>query len=107
MEKLLEEINESEKGMTFGDIKFDVFAYADDLLILSSTKKGLKELIEIVERYGEKYEIKFNPEKTVYMVFYQKTTRTAVERLNDSWQGAITLDSEEVRKVSVMKYLRV
>ncbi|RMZ94723.1 RNA-directed DNA polymerase from mobile element jockey-like, partial [Brachionus plicatilis] len=46
-----------------------VVMYADDILLLTQSLKELQEAINICEKYGIQLEIKFNPEKTQYIVF--------------------------------------
>lgn len=65
IEKILQKISESNCGLNFGKTKIDVIAYADDLLLVSSNKKELQELLDIVTENGRALEIKFNPRKTI------------------------------------------
>ena len=46
--------------------------YADDIMLLSNIKSDLNKLLKIVEEYGYNYGMKFNPEKTMIMVFSDK-----------------------------------
>ena len=41
--------------------------YADDVVILSPSAKGLQRLINICAAYGDSHDIKFNHAKTVCM----------------------------------------
>ena len=50
--------------------------YADDIIILSHTKRGINKLLRLIEEYGSKYEIKFNAAKTYYMVFNKNARLT-------------------------------
>jgi hypothetical protein len=53
-----------------------VLLYADDMITLSHTKRGVNKLLRLIEEYGSKYEIKFNPAKTYYMVFNKNARLT-------------------------------
>jgi hypothetical protein len=44
--------------------KIDIIVYADNILLISTTKRGLQTQLEAVEEYGNQYEIKYNPKKT-------------------------------------------
>ena len=43
--------------------------YANELTLLTSTRYGLKVLIEICEQYADDYCVKFNSAKSMYLVF--------------------------------------
>ncbi|RNA42314.1 RNA-directed DNA polymerase from mobile element jockey-like [Brachionus plicatilis] len=107
IEEILIDITKSESGIKLSTVKIDVIAYADDLLLISQTKKVLQSLLEIVTYHGTKLEIKFNPSKTVYIIFSCKKTRTAADRRDDWWQDELTLEREKIRRVTSMKYLGV
>ena len=48
----------------------NAFGYADDIVILSPTCKGLKLMIKICEDYADEYKILFNPDKCTLLIFY-------------------------------------
>ena len=75
--------------------------YADDLIILSHTKKGFNKLLRLIEEYGSKYEIKFNAAKTYNMVFNKNARLTKLGKKNEEIQldpslcgGKISLRNE-------------
>ncbi|CAF0945202.1 unnamed protein product [Brachionus calyciflorus] len=107
LEDLLDKIVKNKNGVYLGKVKLDVIAYADDLLLISDTKKGMQELLKIVEEYGCDFEMKFNPEKTTFLIFNQKFTRTAKDRKEDIWQAQLVLQNEEITRVNSIKYLGV
>ena len=45
-----------------------VIAFADDLILISSTLSGLQSLMDICVRYGYKHNLKFNHNKTQYLI---------------------------------------
>ena len=45
-----------------------VIAFADDLILLSSTLSGLQSLVDIGVRYGYSHNLKFNHTKTQYLI---------------------------------------
>ncbi|RNA13759.1 hypothetical protein BpHYR1_015289 [Brachionus plicatilis] len=48
---------------------FHSIVYADEILLINTTKKALQNQLNIVEKYGDEFEIKYNARKTVLMVF--------------------------------------
>ncbi|CAF1117913.1 unnamed protein product, partial [Brachionus calyciflorus] len=107
IEKIIEKISKSDLGIKLNKIKMDILAYADDLLLISSNKKELQEMLDIVTETGRELEIKFNPEKTLYTVLNKKTIRKRNEKIFDRWQDKLTLDECEIEEVNCIKYLGV
>ena len=54
-------------GCNFNSEMINNIAYADDMSLLSSSPKGLQKAINICEEYGKKYDIIFNPKKSMCM----------------------------------------
>ena len=104
-EKILNQVSSSPFGIKFGSIKLDIIAYADDLLLITSTKRELQELLDIVASNGRELEIKFNPSKTVYLIMNRKLARKANEVKEDWWQNELTIDGDKINKVTSLKYL--
>ena len=40
--------------------------------MVSTTKSGIQKILDHIEEYGHIFEIKYNPEKTSFMIFNQK-----------------------------------
>ena len=53
--------------------------YADDLILISTTKIGIKKQLIIVENYCTQFGIKYNPEKTEYCIFNRTLKRPREE----------------------------
>ncbi|CAF1085401.1 unnamed protein product [Brachionus calyciflorus] len=106
-EKILRKISESEYRVRINKVKIDVIAYADDILLVSSIKRGLQELLDKVNVSGNELEIKFNPSKTIFIIFNHKIKRSASDRRDDSWQEPLKLTGEIIVKVESTKYLGV
>ena len=69
LEKLLDKAN---VGFSIDDVRVNNLFYADDILLIANTKEELERLLNITEEYGLKNEIKFNPDKTNYILcFFQ------------------------------------
>ena len=67
----------------------------------------MQEILKIVEEYGCDFEMKFSPEKTTFLIFNQKFTRTAKDRKEDIWLAQLVLQNEEITRVNSIKYLGV
>nr|XP_047124191.1 uncharacterized protein LOC124806930 [Hydra vulgaris] len=68
-ENLLEKIvSESKVGTSINGIYTGIIAYADDIVLQSSTISGLQSLINIVQKYGLSNFIKLNTEKTEFLI---------------------------------------
>jgi hypothetical protein len=107
IDELIKQVESSDAGVKINKRKLDIVVYADDILLMSTTKKGLQEQINITQQFGETNEISYNPSKTILMVFNKKTTRTAQEMRSDSWQENVKLNGTNIEQVSQMKYLGV
>ncbi|CAF0805401.1 unnamed protein product [Brachionus calyciflorus] len=103
MDKLMSDIESLEHGVSFGDLKVDIIVYADDILLIIETRNGLREQLNCVTEYGKENEIKFNPNKSVFMVFNKST----LNRMEDRWQGPLELAGNRINQVTCMKYLGV
>lgn len=68
MEPLSDELNKSGIGINIGNLKLNHLMYADDVLIICDNIADLNKLLEITSEYGLKYELKFNPNKTQFMI---------------------------------------
>ena len=79
--------------------------YADDIIILSHTKRGINKLLRLIEEYGSKYEIKFNAAKTYYMIFNKNAKLTKLGKKSEQIQTEPSLCGSKISKVSEMRYL--
>ena len=63
-------LSKTKVGCALGQIMVNHLAYADDLVILSPSAKGLHKLLNICSDYGEEHDIMFNNKtKTGMYVF--------------------------------------
>ena len=69
MDGLFENLEKSGVGCHMGNHYTGGIGYADDLSLLTTTRSGLKVLIEICEQYADDYCVKFNSAKSMYLVF--------------------------------------
>ncbi|CAF0747720.1 unnamed protein product [Brachionus calyciflorus] len=62
----------------------------------------MKRLLKITERYGEEYEIKFNPKKTNYIIFFNKLFENETDD-----NSILKFQDEEIKRVESIKYLGI
>ena len=73
--------NNNQHGIVINGITYNVFAYADDLLLASTTVTGLQSLIDLSVSQIEKCGLRFNPKKTICMC-YGKNPFTTLPKWN-------------------------
>jgi hypothetical protein len=69
MDDLIKELEISGDGCYIGHIFFGALGYADDLTLLAPAVQALARMLKVCERYGIKYDIRFNAKKTVCICF--------------------------------------
>ena len=72
MDGLSDILCRTECGCTMGGRMLNHLMYADDLVLLSPSAKGLQRLVDICAAYGDIHDIKFNHAKTVCMYLPSK-----------------------------------
>ena len=101
VDAITEPLKASRIGCSMANTLVNHLYYADDLVLLAPTQKGLQELINICIKYSERHDILFNTKKTVCMHFappsYQRVHRAP----------KLSLNSDVLKNVSVYKYLGV
>ena len=63
-------------------------------------------MLKVVEKYGKDKQIKFNPSKTVFLVFNDKIRRAKQIELEDS-MTKLKLDGQFIDRVYEIKYLGI
>ena len=69
MDRLSVTLSKTKVGCALGKLMVNHLAYADDLVILSPSAKGLQKLLNICSEYGEEHDIMFNHTKMECMSF--------------------------------------
>ncbi|CAL4204669.1 unnamed protein product, partial [Meganyctiphanes norvegica] len=62
-------LNKLPIGCKLGDLLINHLMYADDLVLISPSTRGLYELIAECQNYGIEFDILFNPKKSATMFF--------------------------------------
>ena len=77
---------------------FNGLAYADDIVLLSTSKEGLQKALDITEKYCEKWRLTVNHTKTKSMIF---------SRGNQRIQTTFKINGVELENVKEFKYLGI
>lgn len=94
---LIDELSHLTGGIIIGGKSYNVFCYADDILLTSVTVTGLQMLIDHSNNYITKHGLRFNPGKTQCISFGKSTL------INRKW----TLNNEELKQVKAISYLGI
>jgi len=93
-QELIHLLNSEICCITIEGSNFNVFCYADDILLASTTPTGLQSLIDISVAYINKHGLRFNPSKTTCLVYGKHTFTTApqweIEGTNLAIEDGIT-----------------
>ena len=65
---LVNELQNCDSGICIGSVKYNIYCYADDLLLSSTTVTGLQHLINKANSVISKIGLKFNPQKTECLI---------------------------------------
>ncbi|RMZ99707.1 RNA-directed DNA polymerase from mobile element jockey-like, partial [Brachionus plicatilis] len=98
VEDLIKEIESKKLGTKIHNLYTGIIMYADDILLLMPSIKELQEALYICEKYGINNEIKFNANKTQFIIFGKKT------KIQESKPE---MYNEEIKMVEKIKYLGV
>ncbi len=66
---LTENLSNSSGGLRIKKTSYNVFIYADDLLLISTTVSGLQTLIKCDNHYITEHRLAFNASKTSHVIF--------------------------------------
>lgn len=97
VEELIYKLKDIDGLCKIGENSCGVIMYADDLTILSETTSSLNNALEVCNTYGDTNDIKYNPDKTVYMIYGTSKQR------ND--EPIIRMGDERLNKVKKAKLL--
>ena len=104
IDELLCELRVLGIGCHVGSWAVNVLAYADDIVLLSSNRRGLQDLVDRCESFATSRDIKFNVVKTVCMLFNPRKPYKATHLIN-SKSPIISLNGHGLKWVSQFKYL--
>jgi len=84
-------------GIHVGSLFVGCVLYADDIVLVSASCQGLQQLINVCVKYGERWDIRFNPLKS----------HAVTVGGNNPSQHQITLNEKPVLWTNKVKYLGV
>ena len=95
--QLVNDISNMNVGCTFGILRSNIIAYADDLVILAPSATGLRILINAANKGARDIKLDFNFNKTKCMVFCRKA--------NIDTKPSFKVDGKIIEVVKTFKYL--
>lgn len=95
LEKALQKLRNENIGISLGNGKINLLAYADDIVLLGQTEDDIKKLFRLLVEETRITGLKINSDKTKYM----NISRTSNNR------GSLIIDDWEFQKVTEFKYL--
>ena len=81
---LLLQLGTSGLGCYIDNVFLGALGYADDIVIMSPSIRGLNEMIRVCESYADEYSLLFNEQKTVAIKFGDNFYRIAMSYLMES-----------------------
>jgi hypothetical protein len=66
---LIDQLSTSRGGISIAHQQFNVFCYADDILLASTTVTGLQSLLSHANQYVKNHGLRFNPSKTKCVIY--------------------------------------
>ncbi|CAF0748267.1 unnamed protein product, partial [Brachionus calyciflorus] len=87
-------------GVRIRNAKVDTICYAYDILLVSQTKRDLREQLGCVTKYGIN---KFTPEKAVFMVFDKGIQMRYQDQMKDLWQRKLELTGNHIEQLQCMR----
>ena len=72
IDDLLSELTLQDIGCKIGSEFYEVYGYADDIVLLSPTVSGLKSMVNTCTKYTNDHDVQFNSLKSQIMVFSNK-----------------------------------
>ena len=72
MDDLSTSLNECKTGCISGNNVVNHLMYADDLVLMSPSARGLQQLLSVCEHYSKEHAIKYNTKKSNVLIFRNK-----------------------------------
>ena len=92
-DELLQRLKRSGYGCYIGTTFLGALAYADDIVIISPTRYGLRKLLQICDGFSDEYQVLFNASKSHFLYF---GTERDVEMFLQ-WRGNRLVAEESAR----------
>ena len=105
IEDLVDTVESVGGGVKIINSCINILMYADDIIVMSTTRAELQKQLDKVGEYGHEHGIKFNPSKCELLIINCKYKRSNHETQRDGWQGVTTLSGIEIPTVDKFRYL--
>ena len=69
---MIDAISKESCGISISSERFNIFCYADDILLVSTTVSGLQSLIDVAVQHVSECGLRFNPQKTKCSIYMEK-----------------------------------
>ena len=97
---LIDKISKLNIGCRLGTVKSNIIAYADDIVLLSPTRDGLKSLLLEAYKEASCMDLEFNFEKTKVIKF-----NSYIRKSDGLLNKPLVIDDHSIHFVSTFKYL--
>jgi len=101
---IIEAVEGTKVGAVIGNMLLNIMMYADDIILVSFARICLQRLLDLVGEFGLKREIKFNPDKSLVMVFDKSIRKT---QKNEIINNPFKMNGLEIPLEIKMRYLGI
>ncbi len=89
MDELIKELQSAVIGCYVGHEYFGCVSYADDMKLLCPSIKGLQQMIETCERFGEQYSVKYNAKKSMCIKKFNDCINIMLNGSRLTWSNCV------------------
>ena len=107
IEDLAAKLDSTGIGIKVTSSVINVMMYADDIILVATSKQELQRLLDITGLFGVERGIKFNPLKCELIIFNVNRKRNQAELIRDSYDGPVTINGQHIPEVNTIKYLGI
>ena len=86
-------------GLSMGDTTIKCLLYADDLVLLSPTREGLQQSLEILDNFCKNWALKINHQKTKIVIFQKRS--------KNEGNYIYTIDNTNIKQSKTYPYLGI
>jgi hypothetical protein len=79
---LIKEVHDMQVGISVGQEKVSILAFADDIVVMGNTAQELQQILDVIAEWGIKWRMSFNCSKTNVVHFRNKNTKKTVFNFN-------------------------
>ena len=103
---LIVQIEDVKVGAKLGKVLLNIMLYADDIILVAFSRICLQRLLDIVAEFGKKREIKFNPDKSVTMVFENEIKKKHPKK-DEIIENPFVMNDTMIPVVNITRYLGI